>query len=436
MFIKEENKEMSPENFVAYVFERAIRDRASDIHFEQLMNVLRVRFRIDGVLHNRWSIPRYEADQVINTIKVAANLDIANREKPQDGHFELYEVAPPEGVEGEVRKKKGKSAYDEIAEKFKSLVNKTSSQVEDGEEKSERQRVLDIRVSVFPSVNGEIVVARLLNRMDALMTLNQLGMDDAALGKVRSIISKDYGMILITGPVGAGKTTTLYSLMQEMRSDVRNIVTIEDPVEFHLEWLRQSELKPERGFDFDNALRSILRQDPDILMIGEIRDRVAAENAISISLIGRIVGSTIHSNNTVGTIARLIDMQIERAMIAYALNAVISQRLVRRICKACAAPYQPAGNLLERFSINPSSQQFMRGAGCDKCDHSGYLGRIGIFEVFEFDDTLRSLIVQNASMKTLDDYILKIGTTMLREDALLKVKQNITTLEEIGRVVS
>jgi len=433
MFIREENKEMSPENFVAYVFERAITDRASDIHFEQLMNVLRVRFRIDGVLHNRWTIPRYEAEQIINTIKVAANLDIANRERPQDGHFELYEVSPTQ--ETPVQRSE-RSAYDEIAEKFKNIVNKAGPKAKEGGEPEHQQRILDIRISVYPSVNGEVVVARLLNRLDALMTLNQLGMDQESLGKVQSIISKDYGMILITGPVGAGKTTTLYSLMQELRSDVKNIVTLEDPVEFHLEWLRQSELKPERGFDFDSALKSILRQDPDVLMIGEIRDKVAAENAISISLVGRIVGSTIHSNNTVGTIARLIDMNIERAMIAYALTGVISQRLVRRICKTCATAYEPAPNILEYFGFKPGEHKFMKGAGCDDCDHSGYRGRTGIFEVFEFDETLRSLIVQEASMKELEAHLVNAGMKTLRQDAVEKVTKGLTTLEEISRIVS
>ncbi len=434
MFVKEENKEMSPEEFVAYIFDRAIHDRTSDIHFEQLMNVMRIRFRIDGALQNRWSLPRYEADQIINTIKVAANLDIANRERPQDGHFELYERVD------ESQKKEAhhsdKSAYDEIAENFKALNKKAATHPQVEPQHHEQQRVLDIRVSVFPSVNGEILVARLLNRLDALMTLNQLGMDEHALEKVQSIISKDYGMILITGPVGAGKTTTLYSLMQEMKSDVKNIMTLEDPVEFHLEWLRQSELKPERGFDFDSALRSMLRQDPDILMIGEIRDRVAAENAISISLVGRIVGSTIHSNNTVGTIARLIDMNIERAMIAYAINGVISQRLVRRVCKTCVAPYTPSDKLVDQFALRESGWKFMKGAGCEKCDHTGFLGRIGVFEIFEFDDIMRSSIVQNVPMKELETHMEEVGMKTLREDALEKVRLGVTTLEEISRIVS
>jgi type II secretory ATPase GspE/PulE/Tfp pilus assembly ATPase PilB-like protein len=369
---------------------------------------------------------------LINTIKVAANLDIANRERPQDGHFELYENME-QGQEEGAPVREEKTAYDEIAEKFKSLNKKAPAKVVPEQRK---QRVLDIRLSVFPSVNGEIVVARLLNRLDALMTLNQLGMDEHALERVESIISKDYGMILITGPVGAGKTTTLYSLMQELKSDVKNIMTLEDPVEFHLEWLRQSELKPERGFDFDSALRSILRQDPDVLMIGEIRDRVAAENAISISLVGRIVGTTIHSNNTVGTIARLIDMNIERAMIAYAINGVISQRLVRRSCKSCVAPYTPADNVITHFGLADSGWVFMKGAGCDKCEHTGFFGRVGIFEVFQFDDTLRSMIVQNSPMKDLENHMVQSGMKSLREDALEKVRLGMTTLEEISRVVS
>ena len=212
-------------------------------------------------------------------------------------------------------------------------------------------------------------------------------------------------------------------------------MTIEDPVEFHLEWLRQSELKPERGFTFVRAMRSILRQDPDVIMIGEIRDQEAAEHAVSVSLIGRIVGSTVHSNSTIGTIARFIDMNIERSMIAYAINGIISRRLVRKICQSCPVEYEPDPKQLAHFGLTLGSQKFFKGKGCPDCRNTGYHGRIGIFEVLEFDSDFRSLIVARAAMSELEAYTIKIGMKTLKDDAVSKVLAGFTTLEEISKIV-
>jgi type IV pilus assembly protein PilB len=299
----------------------------------------------------------------------------------------------------------------------------------------EQNSMLDIRISVYPSIKGEVVVARILNRRDALLPIGNLGMTAATLAKVKHIISRDYGMILITGPVGSGKTTTLYSLMEELHDDERVIMTIEDPVEFHLEWLRQSELHPARGFDFNSAMRSILRQDPDILMIGEIRDQVAAQHAVTVSLVGRIVGSTIHSNSNVGTIARLIDLQIERSMIAYAINGVISQRLIRKICPQCRESYVPDQADLAYFGLSATAVQYVHGKGCEACHGTGYQGRIGIFEVLEFDSGLRSLIVEKAPMDQLEAYAIRSGMRTLKDEAAEKIVAGLTTIEEVIKYV-
>lgn len=414
---------MNADSFLVSVFGKAINEAASDIHFERFGDAFLIRFRVDGVLQERWRLPASEMDQFINSLKVIASLDITNHETPQDGHFEFIKTDTGGILNANIE--------------GRPIDARATSQdpKEMGVNDEQEQRTLDIRISVYPSIKGEVVVARLLNRKDALMPISELGMDEETLNKVKHIISREYGMILITGPVGSGKTTTLYSLMLELRDDERVIMTIEDPVEFHLEWLRQSELRPTRGFGFNEAMRSILRQDPDVLMIGEIRDPKTAEHAISVSLVGRIVGSTIHSNSNVGTIARLIDLDIDRGMIAYAINGIISQRLVRRLCTFCTETYTPDQSHLDYFGITASSGQFLRGKGCEKCHNTGYSGRVGIFEVMAFDSGIRSLIVDKAPMDAIEEYARKTGTKLLKKDALDKVFAGITTLEEVTKFV-
>ncbi len=422
MFGKTTENSMNGDSFLVSVFDKAITEVASDIHFERFGDAFLIRFRVDGVLQERWRLPAGQMEQLINSLKVIAGLDITNHETPQDGHFEF--IKTDEG-----------GIINSSAAGHSNDARIVSGNIETGTNEDQENRTLDIRISVYPSIKGEVVVARLLNRKDALMPISKLGMDEETLAKVKHIISREYGMILITGPVGSGKTTTLYSLMLELRDDERVIMTIEDPVEFHLEWLRQSELKPNRGFNFKEAMRSILRQDPDVLMIGEIRDQQTAEHAISVSLVGRIVGSTIHSNSNVGTIARLIDLNIDRGMIAYAINGVISQRLVRRLCTFCTEQYTPDQSHLDYFGITANSGKFLRGKGCEKCHTTGYSGRIGIFEVLAFDSGIRSLIVDKAPMDAIEDYAQKTGTKLLKKDGLDKVFAGLTTLEEITKFV-
>ena len=431
---------MNTEDFIASVFEQAVAERASDVHFEPMVSSMRVRFRVDGILEDRYNLPAYQLESIINSVKVLASLDITAHEVPQDGHFEFYQVpvASKEAGSGNGEEHLGIGARLKAvfakADSVPSIVKERQDNVSGGSNKK-GTRVLDVRVSIYPSINGEVLVARILDRSDAVMSLNDLGMTPETLATVKNLISYDSGLVVITGPAGSGKTTTLYSILQELKSQEKNIMTIEDPVEFHLEWLRQSELKIERGFTFIRAMRSILRQDPDVIMIGEIRDQEAAEHAISVSLIGHIVGTTMHSNSMIGTVARFVDMNIERSMIAYAINGIISRRLVRKVCPSCVVEYEPDDEHLNHFGLSRGSHKFVRGQGCENCRHTGYLGRIGIFEVLEFDGEFRSLIVAKAPMSELEAYTVKVGMKTLKDDALAKAIAGITTLEEISKVV-
>ncbi|MBI3630752.1 MAG: type II/IV secretion system protein [Candidatus Sungbacteria bacterium] len=294
-------------------------------------------------------------------------------------------------------------------------------------------RMISLRVSIFPTLAGDAVVLRLMNREDMLLHIDQLGMVEGTLALFKRLIAKDYGMVLVTGPSGSGKTTTLYSLLQTMRAKEKNIVTLEDPVELRLEDIRQSQVSGE--FTFASGMRSILRQDPDVIMIGEIRDPETAENAVRASLAGRVVLSTIHANTTLGTIPRMIDMHVDRSLIAYSLNGVVAQRLVRKICPDCRIGYTPHQEFLAYFKIDPAQQTFTKGAGCEACRHTGFRGRTGLFEVLYFDDTVQTLIIERAPMKELEDYVAKSGIKTLKQDAMEKALAGITTLEEAGKVV-
>jgi len=389
---RQDKEEMTTEKYIHALLERAASDRASDVHIEPLTGKIRIRFRIDGKLQEKEIRPFDELEIILNHLKIVANLDITAHAKPQEGHFEL-DISP-------------------------------------GNKEQKQTRVLDVRISIFPTVNGEATVMRLLNRSEMLISLQDLGMQQNTFLTVKGLISKSYGMVLITGPSGSGKTTTLYSLLHELRSKEKNIITLEDPVEYHFEDIRQSRIRPDLGFTFASGMRSILRQDPDVVMIGEIRDPDTAEHAVRASLTGRIVFATVHSNSTIGTVARLVDMNIERSLIAYALNGVLSQRLVRKICSHCKESYVPKEAYLKYFKLDVSSCEFVRGKGCKECNGTGYFGRVGIFEVLEFDDNIRSLIVERASMNDLQEYIEKSGMKFLMHDAVEKVLSGVTTIEE------
>ncbi len=395
--------------FLQGVLTEAIRRRASDIHIEPARDAYNIRFRIDGMLVH---FARRAADEygvVVNALKVLADLDIAVRHLPQEGHieFRVQEVA-----EGAVPPP-ASTAY--------------AVHTEDGS-------YYDIRVSVFPALDGEVAVLRVMHRSSALLGLDELGMDMDSLTKVRKMLLAAYGMILVTGPTGSGKTTTLYSLLQELRSDTRNIVTLEDPVEFRLPWLRQSEIQNDRAFTYDRALRSVLRQDPDVLMIGEIRDPATAEYSIRSALAGRIVCSSIHANTTVGTFARLFDLGVPHSLAGHAINGVIAQRLVRKLCSACREETVPSMLMMQHFGLSQAEGPFYHARGCDACGGTGYTGRVGLFSVFVMDDTLRTMIYDQRSLQEVQDYALKEGLKTVHMDAVSKIKMGLTSLEEAARV--
>jgi len=394
---------------VRVIFVRAVDARASDVHIEPTSTAIRIRFRIDGALHDQGTLPIAELDKILQRLKVLASLDIASRPIPQDGHFEIDMNALSPG---------------QVAPGAENSVDATRA-----------KRILDVRISVFPTINGDAAVCRLLNRENALLGIDELGLDDEMLNRVRGLLARSYGMVLITGPSGAGKTTALYSILRESLGDEKNITTLEDPVEFRFDAIRQIQMQPERGMTFAVAMKSILRQDPDIIMVGEIRDQETAEHAIRASLIGRIVFSTIHSNTNIGTVARLIDMNIERSLIAYALNGVISTRLVKKICSSCVVPYTPSPEYLAFLEMDTAGHQFVKGAGCEKCSGTGYLGRTGIFEVLDFDSALRALIIDKASMADLQNYVESRKLKSLKQDAIDKVLRGITTIESVAHVV-
>jgi general secretion pathway protein E len=242
-------------------------------------------------------------------------------------------------------------------------------------------------------------------------------------------------MLLVTGPTGSGKTTTLYSVLRELKSEDKNIITLEDPIEFHLDWMRQCEIREDRGFTFERAMASVLRQDPDILMVGEIRDPQTAEYAVRSALVGRIVGSTIHANTAMGTIARLLDLGIQRSVLAHSINGIIAQRLVRKICEHCKEPYQPADLVLRHFGLEQHPGPFYHGRGCEACKGSGYKGRTGIFSVMILDDELRSLIFDQRPLVEIQDHAIQNGMLTLKMDAATKILAGVTTADEAARAV-
>jgi general secretion pathway protein E len=388
--------------FVRDTLNEAIARGASDVHFEPRSDRFIIRFRIDGALVEYASLQVEQYQKTLNTIKVLADVDISEHAVPQDGHIELsvQENTPLEPLA-----------------------------------QHERSRVYDIRVSTFPSVNGEVVVMRILNRSGALLSLEELGMDKESLATMREILELSYGMMLITGPTGSGKTTTLYALLRELKSEDRNIITLEDPIEFHLDWLRQCEIHEQRGFTFERAMASVLRQDPDVLMLGEIRSAETAEQAMRSALVGRIVGSTIHANTAVGTIARLIDLGISRSVLAHALHGIIAQRLVRKICEHCKVPDTPTPAQLAHFGLSPEHGPFFRGAGCDMCGGTGYKGRVGIFSVMSINPALQALIFEQKPLAEIQDTAIRLGMKTLKADAGQKILAGSISVEETLKVL-
>ncbi len=375
---------------VSSIIERAIATRSTDIHIEPQESALRVRYRIDGSLHNIMPIPLEMQLPVISRIKVLANMNVTERRRPQDGHFFLQ---------------LGKNNY-------------------------------DFRVSTLPTHLGEKVVIRILSEATVLTGLSALGLDKDQQALIERIIRKPYGMILVSGPTGSGKTSTLYSALNAVNDEKRNIVTIEDPVEYELEGINQVQVDYNIDLTFATLLRSTLRQDPDIILVGEIRDQETAHIAIRAALTGHLVFSTLHTNTSVGAIPALIHMGVQAYMLSSALIAIIAQRLVKKTCPKCKISYVPPKGILKDLGISDRSKKRMyRGRGCDHCLNTGYWGRTGIFEILVVDETIKRLVTENASEEALMKAAMANKMTTLAQSGIKKIYGGITTAEEVMETI-
>jgi len=382
-------QEASVIKLVNEIFLEALKERASDIHIEPYEHDLRIRYRIDGVLHETHmpaQIRRFQA-AIISRIKIMSNLNIAEKRLPQDGRIKLQ-------VGG---------------------------------------RQVDVRVSVIPMLFGEGVVMRLLDKATVLFTLTELGMAQDTLDSFHQIISRPHGILLVTGPTGSGKTTTLYAALQEIVSPEVKVLTVEDPVEYHLDGVNQIQVAPKVGLTFARGLRHILRHDPDAVMIGEIRDLETAEAAVQAALTGHLVFSTLHTNDAASAATRLLDMGIEPFLVTSTVEAAMAQRLVRTVCPECKEAYEPdPSSLPSDFAYEPGTKLY-RGAGCRKCRGTGYYGRTGLFELMHTSDSVREKVMARAPVGEILSAAKADGLRLLREDGWLKVRQGITTPEEVIR---
>lgn len=372
------------------VLMQAIKDRASDVHFEPFEEEFKMRYRIDGVLYELIPPPKHLALPIISRIKVMANLDIAERRLPQDGRIEL-------------------------------LVNESP---------------VDLRVSVLPTMFGESAVMRVLDRSNVKLDLDRVGMRSDDLDVTRRLINKPNGIVIVTGPTGSGKTTTLYAALNELNTIGVKILTVEDPVEYDIDGLVQVQVIPDIGLTFGRALRHFLRQDPDIILVGETRDLETAQIAVQASLTGHIVFTTLHTNDAPSTVARLLDLGLEPFLVTATIEGIISQRLVRTICTRCKEDFEPTEQQLMELQLTPDDiegQVFYRGKGCDYCNQSGYKGRSALFETMIMDDELRELIMRETSTQLLRAEALKRGMRTLRQSGLLAIFDGITTIDEVVR---
>jgi type IV pilus assembly protein PilB len=372
----------------------ALKAGASDIHVEPYEKEFRVRFRIDGVLHNIMALPMRTRDPLISRLKIMAKLDISEKRLPQDGRIKIR------------------------------------LRVE------ERTRDLDLRVSVVPTHFGEKVVMRLLDKSRLQLDMTQLGFDQEPLRRFKDAIDRPYGIVMVTGPTGSGKTNTLYSAIAQLNDPTVNILTAEDPIEFNLAGINQVQMKEQIGLTFASAMRSFLRQDPDIILVGEIRDFETAEIAVKAALTGHLVLSTLHTNDAPSTVNRLMNMGIEPFLVATAVNCIAAQRLVRKICSQCAEDMDTSPQTLIQVGFAPDevkSLKVKRGRGCETCKNTGYRGRIGLFEVLLFTDEIRDMILTGASSIELKRRAVEEGMVTLRTAGLHKIREGVTTLEEVLR---
>ncbi len=385
---------------VSSLLKRAIRDKASDVHIEPYESEVVVRFRIDGVLHKKVSLPKDIQQAVISRIKILSNLKIDEQRLPQDGRFSL--------------------AVD--------------------------SRKVDFRVSTMPIANGEKVVMRILDKLSGIISIDDLGFRERDFKLITNSCQKSHGMILVTGPTSSGKTTTLYALIDKIYSEGINIITLEDPIEYQIPGINQSQVNTEIDYTFASGLRSILRQDPDVVMIGEIRDKETAEMAVHAALTGHVVLSTLHTNDSAGAIPRLVDMNIEPFLLNSSLNLILAQRLARRICDSCKKEISPSPDQLklvkneldkmpreEKAKIT-SKIKFYEGKGCKDCSNTGYKGRIGIYEVLEVSREIKELTAKEGSSSQIEESAVKNGMTTMVQDGILKAINGLTTIEEVWRV--
>jgi type IV pilus assembly protein PilB len=372
------------------VLMQAIKDRASDIHFEPFEDEFKMRYRIDGVLYEMVPPPKHLAMPVVSRIKVMSNLDIGERRLPQDGRIPLTVGGNP----------------------------------------------VDLRVSVLPTMYGESVVMRVLDRTNVELDVDKLGMRPDDLNVFRQLIAKPNGIVVVTGPTGSGKTTTLYAALKELNSIETKILTAEDPVEYDIDGLIQVQTRADVGLTFAAALRSFLRQDPDIILVGETRDLETAEIAVQASLTGHLVFTTLHTNDAPSSIARLLDLGMEPFLLTATVEGIVAQRLVRRICMRCKQAYTPTEEQLMELQLTPDDVQgreFYHGVGCEPCHNTGYRGRVALYEIMVFDDDIRELIMQNASTQVLRVEARKRGMRSLRQTGLMAIYDGLTTIDEVVR---
>lgn len=377
--------------FVNSLLFQAVKEKASDIHLECFEKELAVRFRKDGILHEITSVPKKLQASIISRVKIMAELDIAEKRKPQDGRIRVK-------VAG---------------------------------------RDVDVRISTVPTTWGESVVMRLLDRSSVLLSLEDLGLEGKKLDTVETLIHRPHGIILVTGPTGSGKTTSLYAALERINSPDKKIITVEDPVEYQIQGINQIQVNPKVNLTFANGLRSILRQDPDVILVGEIRDKETADIAIHASLTGHLVFSTLHTNDSASAITRLIDMEIEPFLVASSLMAVIAQRLLRFLCKECKEPYDPLDDELHKVGLRRDELEdgvLYKAKGCEKCFDMGYSGRSAIFEMLIVDDDVRNLTLGQVDSTQIKRKAIEHGMTTLRTDGAEKVRRGLTSIDEVMRV--
>jgi type IV pilus assembly protein PilB len=390
--IEKETKAGPVVKLVNYILTEAVKQKASDIHVEQFEKSFRVRFRIDGVLYEFMKLPMKLKNAIVSRLKIMSHLNIAERRLPQDGRIKL---------------------------------------------KYEKNKEIDFRVSTLPTLFGEKVVLRLLDKSNLQLDLKVLGFEERELNIFYEAIQKPYGMVLVTGPTGSGKTTTLYSALSELNKIDVNISTAEDPVEYNLEGINQVQIRENIGLTFAAALRSFLRQDPDIILVGEMRDLETAEIGIKAALTGHLVLSTLHTNDAPSTVTRLVDMGVEPFLIASSLLIVVAQRLARKVCSNCKKEIKLDNKVLLRYGVKEEELEdfkVFKGEGCNICNGSGYKGRLALYEVMPITESLKDLITKEATTQEIKEQARKEGMKTLREVGLMKVKQGLTTIEEVSRV--